>query len=1095
MKKEKIFQNRLFESLSKFKAGTAIEYGGREMTYEELDSKSNAMSNWIVSKGIKKETFIGILMDDRIEVIVATLGIIKAGCVIVPLYSGYPNERIKAMVDETHLKYIFIDRRNARRFEGGGALPEEGELIFIEEFYSHEEVLPFMGKPGPGVQYSPEDKLYIHFTSGTTGIPKAVMGKNKSILHFIDWEIETFNIDSEFRVAQFTIPGFDPFLRDTFVPLFSGGVICIPEKEEILINAEELIQWTDKQRIGLIHCVSSLFRLMSADWLTPDYFKALKVILLAGEKINPVDLVHWYEVFGDRTQLVNCYGPTETTQSKVYYLIKPSDVNRERIPIGKPLKGCRIIILDPDMQVCDPLEAGEIYIRTPYRSHGYYNSPGLNKMRFMQNPFNDDPDDILYRSGDLGRFLLDGNIDILGRVDRQVKIRGYRVELEEIEAILSSHEAVKEAVVIKTESTGNNEMLCAYITEEEGEEDCVEQTRKEEAISRKLREYLFEKIPDYMVPVTIVKLDKIPRKATGKVDFDRLPDPLQNKAKDYTPPRSHVESVLLKLWTEILGIERIGINDRFIELGGNSLNVMTLISRIHREFDIRLSLGEIFKNSTIEMQAMCIKEAKIDKFISIRGVEEKEYYALSSAQRRLHIIQQLEPGITAYNIPFVLEVEGKLDSRRLENAFKELISRHESFRTSFEDVGGETVQRIYENVEFSIEHYKVGAENRVDNGADSFAGEAEEIIKNFMRPFRLSHPPLLRVGLIHHPAAPAAPAALPSQDGDLQEKQILMVDMHHIVSDGETITILIKDFMALYHGKVLTPLGLQYKDFAEWQNKALECGEIKKQGEYWLERFKGEIPVLNIPTDYPRPSIQRFEGKKVAFAIDDKLTEDIKALAAENGATLYMVMLAVFTVMLAKYSGQSDIIIGTPVAGRRHLELENIAGMFVNVVLIRNDAEPEKRFGDFLTEVKDNVIQAFENQDYQFDQLAEQLNVKRDRSRNPLYDVIFALENADTSGFRLPDLKLRPYPRPGETSKTDLRIGIFEVQGKIVGRLSYSTSLFKRETAEEMAEHYVDILKQVVEDRRIQLKNITVSHDMVMLTSSALRHDESEFGF
>ena len=361
MTTENSFQYVLNGSLSKFNDSTAIEYGSRFITYSELDRRSNKIADFIIAQGIKNQTFIGLLINDRLELIVRVIGILKAGCVIVPLYSSYPNGRIETMINTTDIGYIFIDKENSLRFNTQGIQVQSScKFFFLDQLLSEGDD-DLKSKARLAIQFTPDDKLYIHFTSGTTGAPKAVLGKSKSLLHFINWEIEIFSIDSRFHVAQFTIPGFDPFLRDIFVPLCVGGMVCIPAREEILIEPDVLVKWVDKHQIGLIHCVSSLFRQLSVDYLTSNYFKALKCILLAGEKITPVDLIHWYDVFGERIQLVNCYGPTETTMSKVFYLISKSDLRRDRIPIGKPMKGSRIIILDEKMKICAPLDVGEIY--------------------------------------------------------------------------------------------------------------------------------------------------------------------------------------------------------------------------------------------------------------------------------------------------------------------------------------------------------------------------------------------------------------------------------------------------------------------------------------------------------------------------------------------------------------------------------------------------------------------------------------------------------------------------------------------------------------------------------------------------------------
>ncbi|HLP62244.1 MAG TPA: amino acid adenylation domain-containing protein [Candidatus Deferrimicrobium sp.] len=1061
MTKEKSFQCILNESLSKFNDNIAIEYGNRFITYSELDRQSNTIADFIMAKGIKNQTFIGFLIDDRLEVIFTAIGILKAGCVIVPLYSSYPNGRIEMMINATEIGYIFIDAINGLRFGEGGIQLQSSCIFFpLAQFFSTGDYLKSNSRTD--IQFSPEDQLYVHFTSGTTGIPKAVVGKNKSLLHFINWEIETFGVTDSYRAAQFTIPGFDPFLRDVFVPLFSGGVVCIPGTEAILVNPEKLVQWVDQHKISIIHCVSSLFRLLSVDYLTPRHFEALKFILLAGEKVTPSDLVHWYNVFGNRIQLVNCYGPTETTQSKVYYLIQPSDVNRDTIPIGKPMKGCRVIILDENMKVCAPLDVGEIYIRTPFRSCGYKNDPELTKKKFIKNPFNDDPDDLLYKSGDLGRFLLDGNLEILGRVDRQVKIRGNRIELEDIESILLKHTTVKEAVVIKQEFSIENQYLfaCIVLCDSIGDND----GQMVEAI----RQYLSEHLPGKTIPSKIKIVKRIPRKVTGKVDYAKIAELDRISEENLIKPRNTVEEKLAAIWSKLLGGLIPGITENFFYLGGNSLSVMSLIASIHREFDVRISLEVIFKNVTIEKQAQLIREAVKDKFISIEPTDRKEYYALSSAQKRIYISHhQLGKDNASYNMPSFTILEGRLDIEKLETGFRKLIKRHESLRTSFLMEQYEPVQRIHDDVPLSIVYFETGEE------------KSQEIIENFRRPFQLDHPPLFRVGLIK----------------TSETAHILIIDMHHIISDGASMSILLKEFLALYEEKELPPLNLQYKDYAEWQNKLLQADEMNRQEKYWLKKFEDKIPELEILTDQDPSELRSFGGDAIDFILDAEQTSRLHWLTKETGTTLYIVLLAAYAILISKYTGQEDFILGSTVAGRRHADLENIIGIFVNMLPIRIYPEPEKIFRNFLEEVRENVLQAFENQDYPFDEMIKKLGVQRKKNRNPLFDTQFTFQTIAEGYSKDSQLKIKPYKNLIKTMKFHLSLNAMETGEIITMTFLYITDIFRRETIEKMAEHYIEILSRITEDNIVKIGDIGISHKFLKGESDVSREEYVAFEF
>ncbi|MCP4152045.1 MAG: amino acid adenylation domain-containing protein, partial [bacterium] len=731
---DSVFQKPLLDGLSKGKDKIAIEYGSRAMTYNELEKRSNYIANRILNKGVERETFIGILTDDRMELIIMIVGILKAGCVFIPLDLKHPRNMIETMIRLTGIKLIFMDKNNPRGFDENDTI-ETHQVQFesINSFVPREEESRFTNRRDIG--YSPGDKVYAYFTSGSTGLPKAIIGKNRSLLQFIQWEVEAFKITADFRISQLITPGFDPFLRDIFVTLFAGGTICIPGNMEIIINPEKLINWIDRHRIFLLQCVPGIFRLINSKPLSKDNFKELKYVMLMGEKTNPNDIVKWFDVFDEAIQLVNLYGPTETTLAKVSYLIRKSDVKRERIPIGKPIKGARVVILDENLTLCEKFVKGEICILTPFASFGYCNSPQLNREKFIKNPFNDTPDYSLYRTGDLGQILSDGNIDILGRIDRQVKIRGIRIELEGIESALSKHPAVKEAVVIKRETNAGSVILVAYITVA-GD--------AEKPVPVNIKRYLAERLPDYMVPSKLLIIDTIPRNANGKIDFNSLPEQDEDEAYTYLHPRNNVEKRLSELWNEVLKSDGggPGIRKSFFELGGTSLNVMALITKIHKEFEVKLLIRELFSNPTIEMQAALITQTRIDIYVTVEPVEKKEYYFLSSAQKRLYVLQQLNLENIAYNMPQMAVLEGELESERFAETIKKVMKRHESLRSSFHMLNEEPAQRIYNNdIEFQVESYTILEK------CTEFK-DVEEIINGFVRPFNLDKAPLFRVGLI-----------------------------------------------------------------------------------------------------------------------------------------------------------------------------------------------------------------------------------------------------------------------------------------------------------------------------------------------------------
>ena len=768
-------------------------------------------------------------------------------------------------------------------------------------------------------------------------------------------------------------------------------------------------------------------------------FPELKVILFSGERITASDLAGWFDIFDQRIRLVNLWGTSETTLAKTAHFICKSNLQRERIPVGKPIRGAGVLVLDEQGELCEPLISGELFIRTPFRSFGYYNDPQANSERFIQNPFTDNDHDLIHKTGDIGRIMLDGTIDLLGRNDRQIKIHGIRVELEEIESVMNKHPRVKEVVVTKKQLSLGNDLLCAYISETN------EHQTGEVSLLDTIRDYLSGKLPGYMVPGKFITLKEIPRTPNGKVDYQRLPDPMAEKSTDVIPPRSQVERKLHDIWSALLQIDPIGINQNFFELGGNSLKLMTLISLIHKEFEVRVPLADIFNNSTIEKQARYMQAAGIKSYIPVDPVEQREYYPLSPAQKRLFFLHQLDPGQTTYNVYSIRVLEGKLQVVKLQEVFRELIKRHEGLRTSFRLVQDNPIQFIHHQEEFNLVRHEANEQ------------KAKEIVNRFIQPFDLTQAPLLRVGIIK-----------------LGEQQhILMADMHHIMADGVSAAILVKEFMVLYAGQPLPDLKIQYKDYSVWQAHPQQKKAIKAQEEYWLKEFSGKLPVLNLPMDYPRPPVQDFAGDAISFQTNNETTQGLKNLARQEDVTLYMLSLAIFILLLHKLTGQEDIIIGTDTAGRGHADLQNVIGMFVNTLALRTYPRKENSFQTFLRQIKQKVLNAFENQNYPFEELVEQVNSNRDLSRNPLFDVAFYFFNINMSTADIPEIKIPGltqggYGKVDKTSKFDMTLMVHEGAHRLSFTIEYRTKIFQKEKIEVFAILYQEIAAVIVENPGIK---------------------------
>lgn len=1069
-------QYKLKESFKAHPGRIALEYGNRHITYGELDKRASRITGWIRDNKVEPGTFIGIYLEDKIELIPVILGILKARCVFVPLDTAHPFNRIAAVIETARVSLVFTDEVYYQQLASHETLIKANTRIItinqVESLYPVNSFSSWTG--GNEIAYDSDDKIYVYFTSGTTGTPKGIVGINKSLVHFIQWEIDTFAIDSSFCFSQLSTTGFDAFLRDLFVPLVTGGRLCIPDSRDMIMNSLDLIDWLDTRQIHLIHCVPSIFQIFNTDTLHPGYFKSLKYILLAGEELVPSQLRNWYEKLGERVQLVNLYGTSETTMAKTLYFIQPTDAEREKIPVGKAIKGARIVLFDEAMNICSKGMVGEIYIRTPYRTAGYYNDPQLNAERFIPNPFTDDPGDLLHKTGDLGRILPDGNLEVLGRVDRQVKVRGVRVEPGDIENQLLKHPRVKAAaVVLKSRGTGDG-YLCAYIV-----------PLHEAVLAEELRRFLSKLLPDYMIPSNFSLIEKFPLTPNGKIDHRALPAPGIGVEEDYAAPRDNVENTLVELWSEVLEIDKnkISIDSNFFQLGGHSLKATILMTRIHKAFNVDIPLSQVFKTPTIRVLASCIGSAAVNRYISLEIAEKKEYYPLSAAQKRLYIVQQLDPGSTAYNMPSVSSLGETLDMERIEGTLKKLMDRHEILKTSFPLIDGLPFQVIQQQLEADIKYH--------DLAADQGGHRIEDLTSGFIRPFDLSCAPLLRLGLIK----------------TAENHYLLMTDTHHIITDATSNDILLNDLMQLYRGENLSLLKHQYRDFSQWQTRKILTGEIKKQEEYWLTEFKGEVPVLDLPTDYPRTESTNDEEKRIRFATNPAETEKLKEYAGKENATMYMVALTLLNILLFKITRQQDIVLGSVQAGRRHRDLEEIMGFFVNPLVLRNNPRGDKTFIMFLREVREKTMKAFDNQDYQFEDLVEKLKLEREPGRNPLFDVIFAFTSQYATNMPSPSPQNREKEENGQetnlyqggtarAAKFDL---LFTGSGPWVDRIyfniRYRTGLFKHETIEKFVEYFKKIVSAVCADEWILLKNIKISHDLDTAASGVYDSGEIEFEF
>ncbi|MFE9943147.1 non-ribosomal peptide synthase/polyketide synthase [Bacillus velezensis] len=1006
----------------------AVIFEEQRMTYLELNERANQLARTLRAEGLQADQLVAIMAERSLEMMVGIYAILKAGGAYVPIDPDYPEERIRYILEDSGATLLLSQRHVKERVAFAGTVIDLDDTSVYDDDVSNLEPLSGAG-----------DRAYVIYTSGSTGKPKGVMVEHRPVINRLMWMQKAYPIGSGDTILQKTAITFDVSVWELFWWALTGAKVCLlplgGEKDpEVIWNTIEEQSITTMHFVpAMLHAFLKFAETQTASGQTSK-LRTLRQVFASGEALMPAHTARFHRLITpvNGAQLINLYGPTEATVDVSYFNCEANQAYAS-VPIGKPISNIQLYMMALGSMRLQPVGVpGELCIAGDGLARGYLNRPELTAEKFVAHPF--EPGKRMYRTGDLARWLPDGNIEYLGRIDHQVKIRGYRIELGEVEAQLLKIEAVQEAVVTALEDGDGEKQLCAYFS------------ANTELMVSELRIALSQELPGYMIPSYFIQLERLPLTANGKIDRKALPAPEGGvqTGTEYVAPRTAAEAQLAHIWQEVLGLPRIGVKDNFFDIGGHSLRATTLTAKLHKEMGVSLPLREVFRSPTIEEMAETITGMKHTAYTSIPTVEAKEYYAVSSAQKRLYILNQLKGGELSYNMPSVMRADGALDRELVEKAIRKLIQRHETLRTGFELIDGELVQRIYDDVPFAVEFTQAKEE------------QAEALVHGFVRAFDLEKAPLLRVGLIKL----------------AKDRHLLLFDMHHIISDGVSIKNLIEEFVSLYEGKELPPLRVQYKDYAAWQLSDMQSERMKKQEAYWLDVFSGEVPVLDMPTDYGRPAARSFEGGQIEFVIGPELTEQLKGLALKSESTLYMVLLAAYTTMLAKYSGQEDIVVGSPIAGRTHSDLESLIGMFVGTLAIRTNPVGEKTFREYVQEVKEHTLKAYENQEYPFDELVDKLNVSRDFSRHPLFDTMFIWQNTEQGELSLDDVRFTPYPDNHAMAKFDLTFQAAENEDGITGMISYAAALYKQETAERMAKHFIQLIEAIANDPQAPLSSL-----------------------
>jgi amino acid adenylation domain-containing protein len=1025
----------------------AVASGGRKITYGEIHCWSSRLAHRLRRLGVGPGSRLGLCAESLPERVIGMLGILAAGGAYVPLNPTYPQEWLAFLLEDMDASVLISEESLA------GRLPiRAGLRVELLSFGTGAEKDVCPGGPQPASVSVPDDPAYVMYTSGSTGRPKGVVVPHRAVVRLVRGT-DYVQLGPADRVAQASNSSFDAATFEVWGALLNGGLLVGIERETLLAP-DRLTEALHREGISVLFVTTALFNQIARE--TPGGLASLRCLLFGGELVDPTAVCTVLRD-GPPARLLHVYGPTETTTFATWHRVE-SVLPGETVPIGRPLANGTLYVLAAGLIPQPAGVPGELYLGGAGLAHGYHGRPELTAERFVPDPFGSVPGGRLYRTGDLVRQRLDGPVEFLRRLDNQVKIRGFRIEPGEIEATLLALPGVREAAVAVRKDTPGGRRLVAYVVGD--------------TTAQELRQSLRERLPDYMVPAAFVALEALPLNPNGKVDRKALPAPEpQSSAAMYVAPQTPVEESLAGIWAEVLGRERIGVTDSFLDLGGHSLLATQVMSRLRTTFGIEMPLRDLFTAPRLADLAIRVEAALRAGTPQIATplvpVPREGSLPLSFAQQRLWFIDQLEPGSPLYNLHVALRVEGPLDSGVLSLTLGEIVRRHEALRTVFAAVEGSPAQVIQPAEPFALPVFDLSGlpEREREATALSLAGEEAG------RPFDLARGPLLRAVLLR----------LAESD------HVAVLTMHHIASDGWSMGILVREVATLYAATTrgepspLPELRVQYADFAVWQHSWLQGELLEQEIGWWRQQLAGLPPLLELPTDRPRPAVQSYRGATRPVRLPAGLTRQLGAFARREGATLFMVLLAGFQALLARYSGQDDLAVGSPIAGRNRAEIEGLIGFFVNTLVMRGDLAGEPSFRDLLGRVRETALAAYLHQDVPFEKLVEELAPERRLAQAPLFQVMLSLQNAPVESLEIRDLRLRPVDVETTTAKFDLELSCEEHGGELVGVVEYATDLFDAATIDRLIGHHEMLLTATLEGPERTLTELP-------LLSSAERH-------
>ncbi|WP_414561754.1 MULTISPECIES: amino acid adenylation domain-containing protein [unclassified Anabaena] len=1029
---DKCIHQLFAQQVEKTPDAVAVVFAGQQLTYQELNNRANSLAHYLRSLGVGANELVGISVERSLEMVVGLLAILKAGGAYLPLDPTYPVERLSLMLEDAQARVLLTQQHLSQR------LPNQGvtQVCLDADWDNIKE----HSQENPVNNTNAENLAYVIYTSGSTGKPKGVMVPHRAVNRLV-LNTDYVEITETDVIAQVSNCSFDAATFEIWGALLNGARLVIVS-QDIVLSPQKFATCIQQEKLGVMFLTVALFNQVAKE--VPFAFQSMRYVLFGGEAADP----RWVKKVlenGAPENLYNAYGPTENTTFSTWYRVQDVSTQAATIPIGRAIANTQTYVLDKHLQPVPVGVPGELYLGGDGLALGYLHRPELNAAKFIPNPFGGSQ--YLYKTGDLVKYLPDGNIEFISRIDNLVKIRGFRIELGEITAALQQHPSVSDGLVLVREDQPGEKRLVAYIVLRESATTTVNE----------LRQFLKAKLPEYMIPSAFIILEALPLNPNGKVDHRALPAPNANHLQDdqYQPPRTPTEEVVAAIWLEVLN-SQVGVNVNFFEAGGHSLLATQVISRLQKAFAVELPLQYLFQYPTIAELSECIDQVRQGdnslKLPAIAPVDRTEKLPLSFAQQRLWFLDQLEGGSSTYNVPAALELKGTLNPVALEQSLVAIAQRHEALRTTFPMVDGYPVQAIADDIKISLpvvdlqeQPYKV----------------QQLILEAAAQPFDLAHGPLLRGMLLRLDA----------------ESHVLVLIMHHIICDGWSMGVFLSELSTLYGDSIkgqspsLPQLPIQYADFAYWQHQYLTGEVMDTHLSYWKQQL-AHLTTLELPSDRPRPAVQTFRGSRQDLTLPSDLSTEIKALSRREGTTLFMTLMAAFKTLLYCYANQNDIVVGTDVANRNRVETEGIIGFFVNQLVLRTDLSGNPSFRELLARVRQTTLAAYDHQDMPFDQLVATLNPERDLSRTPLFQSKFVLQNAPMPPLQLDDLTLNVVEIDDGTAKFDLLLTVWETESGLSGNLEYSTDLFNHATITRMLSDYQTILRTVVSQNNINLQAI-----------------------